>query len=293
MSKLALLLSCLAVGLSGWVASTGPMGSRDRLDRLEADLDELRVLETRLGNVERRVAATTADRPGPVDAPPRRTTAADGALAASGPDASGPAASGPEATAATSPTPVETRIAELAKRLADVEERAKTFDANPNFTTARGGVARALLPRGFVTSMDDAQKQLDLSPSQRAEWDRILADAKRDLDDLRSIPDDEGKTWKQHNEEMLRGLADGSGRIDLGKLMAMRAKKVPGRTETYGEAEARIRTEAKQRMRDPLAPEQQKRFDESHVDALIGGGLGGGTAVTFATSFGDPPKPEK
>lgn len=289
MSKLALVLSCLAVGLSGWVAYTGSTGSRDRLERLEADLDELRVLETRLGNVERRVAASTADRPGPVDAPPLRPTAADGALAGTARDASGP-----DAATATPPTPVETRIAELAKRLADVEEKAKTLEANPTFATARGGVARALMPRGFVTSMDDAQKQLDLSASQRADWDRILADAKRDLDDLRSLPDDEGKTWKQHNDEMLRGLADGSGRIDLGKLMAMRAKKVPGRTETYGEAEARIRTEAKQRMRDPLTPDQQKRFDESHVDALIGGGLGGGTAVTFATSFGDPPKtPDK
>ena len=70
--------------------------------------------------------------------------------------------------------------------------------------------------------------------------------------------------------------------------MALRGKKVPGRTETYGEAEARVRTEAKQRLRDPLTPDQQKKFDESNVDPLIGAGSGP-VAVTFST-FSEPPK---
>ena len=143
--------------------------------------------------------------------------------------------------------------------------------------------------RGFLTTLDDAQKQLDLSASQRADWDRTLAETKRELDDLRSIPDDTGKTWKQHNEDLVRGLTDGSGRIDFTKLKALGDKPVPGRTETYRDAEARIRTQARQRLRDPLTPDQQKKFDESNVDPLIGAG-GGPIAVTFST-FGEPPKP--
>lgn len=282
MQQVALVLSVLAVGLAGWVAYQTSSGPADRLDRVEADLDELRVLETRVANAERRLAEATAARPGPVEAPPPRRD--DGTLAAS-PRAE---AAGGAASAAAAAAPVETRLAELTKRLAAVEEKTKDVEPGSPIGLARSGFARALPPRGFVATLDDAQKQLDLSPTQRADWDRTLAETKRELDDLRSIPDEEGKTWKQHNEDLVRGLSDGSGRFDLSKLMALRGKKVPGRPETYGEAEARIRTQAKQRLRDPLTPDQQKKFDESNVDPLIGAGSGP-VAVTFST-FGEPPK---
>lgn len=282
MQQVALVLSVLAVGLAGWVAYQTSSGPADRLDRIEADLDGLRVLETRVANAERRLAEATAARPGPVEAPPPRRD--DGTLAA----APRVETSGGAASAAGATAPVESRLAELTKRLAAVEEKTKDVEPGAPIPLPRGAMARAFGPRGFVTTLDDAQKQLDLSASQRADWDRTLADAKRELDDLRSIPDDEGKTWKQHNEDLVRGLADGSGRFDLSKLMALRGKKVPGRTETYGEAEARVRTEAKQRLRDPLTPDQQKKFDESNVDPLIGAGSGP-VAVTFST-FSEPPK---
>jgi len=280
--KFALLLSFVAVGLAGWAATRASTAPADRLDRMEADLDELRVLETRLANVERRVTDAAAPRPGPVDAAPPRPPVVDGTLAAS-PRAD----AGPDAPPSS---PVETRIAELTKRLAEVEEKTKAIDPNSAISMSRAAMARALGPRTFVTSLDDAQKQLDLSASQRADWERTLADGKRELDDLRAIPDDQGKTWKQHNEDVIRGLADGSGRIDFSKLMTMRGTKVPGRNETYGEAEARLRTETKRRLRDPLTPDQQKKFDETHIDPLIGGGTGSPVAVTFST-FSDTPKP--
>ncbi len=83
MQKLALLASFVAVGLALWVATRTSNAPADRLDRMEADLDELRVLETRLANVERRVAEAGAPRPGPVDAPLSvRPAVVDGALAA-------------------------------------------------------------------------------------------------------------------------------------------------------------------------------------------------------------------
>ncbi|MBL9086529.1 MAG: Spy/CpxP family protein refolding chaperone [Planctomycetia bacterium] len=283
MQQVALALSVLAVALAGWVALRTSAGPADRLDRVEAELDELRVLETRVANAERRLAEAAASRPGPVEPPPPRGD--DGTLAASPRAAAASGAAGADGAAA----PVESRLAELTKRLAAVEEKTKDVEPGSPVALARGGLARALGPRGFVTTLDDAQKQLDLSATQRADWDRTLAETKRELDDLRSIPDDEGKTWKQHNEDLVRGMADGSGRFDLGKLMALRGKKVPGRNETYGEAEARIRTQAKQRLRDPLTPEQQKKFDESNVDPLIGAG-NGPVAFTFST-FGEPPKP--
>lgn len=287
MQQLAFALSVVALGVAGWVAFRAPSGAEDRLDRVEAELDALRVLETRLSNAERRLADATAARPGPVDAPPR-PAAAEGTLAAS-PRAE--AAVG-AASAGGAAAPVETRLAELTKRLAAVEEKTKDVEPGGALALPRGAVARAFGPRAFLGSLDDAQKQLDLSASQRADWDRTIADAKRELEDLRSIPDDEGKTWKQRNEEATRGLADGSGRLDLSKLLALRGAKVPGRTETYGEAEARIGAQAKKRMRDPLTPDQQKKFDESNVDPLIGAG-GSPFAVTFSTFTDAAKTPEK
>ncbi|MFO0932593.1 MAG: Spy/CpxP family protein refolding chaperone [Planctomycetota bacterium] len=280
MQQVALVLSVLAVGLAGWVAYRTSSGPADRLDRVEAELDELRVLETRLANAERRLVEAAAARPGPVEAPPPRRD--EGTLAASPRAADASGATSAEGAAA----PVETRLAELTKRLAAVEEKTKDVEAGAPLPLPR--MARAFGPRGFLTTLDDAQKQLDLSASQRADWDRTLAETKRELDDLRSIPDDTGKTWKQHNEDLVRGLADGSGRFDFSKLKALGDKPVPGRTETYRDAEARIRTQAKQRLRDPLTPDQQKKFDESNVDPLIGAG-NGPIAVTFST-FGEPPK---
>jgi hypothetical protein len=264
MSKIAVALSFLAVALASWAAWTASHGANERLDRLDAQIDELRVLETRVSHVEAKVSSAAPPPPRPVEGP-RPLARAEAPVA--------PAAA-PTATSVVGAT-----VADLEKRLTAIEEKAKADEAAGARGLARALHGRAAFgPGGVYGSIDDAQEDLDLSPSQRADFERVIADAKRDLEDLHRIPDDEGKTWEQTNQDLRRGFAD--GRFDLGKMMAFRGKKIPGRSETYGEADQRIRSDAKRRLRDTLSLDQQKKLEKAVVDPIFGVGGGPQMSVT-------------
>ena len=272
MDRLATFLSVVAVGLGGYAVVSARGGDAARLERLEADLDALRVLETRIGNLEAKTGTSTAPRP----------VGSTSALAA---DVGLAAAPKPSDERLTPPT-----VEELVRRVAAVEAQQKQAETRVEERLKATEAAVAARParalsfggpdRRIYGSLDDASADLDLSASQKAEWERAIADAKRDLEELRRLPDEEGKTWDQVNQEMMKGLADGTFRIDGSKAMAFRNKTIPGRSETYGQADQRIRTEARRRLKDPLSTEQQAKFDKALVDPLLGGS---GATVAFST----------
>jgi hypothetical protein len=279
---LSIALSAVALGLGGyatWSASRAS-GDGEKIERLEAQIDELRVLGTRIENLESRVGTGMAP-PRPLEPVP---------LAAAPRPAGVAPVPGTTDAKPLDPKTATEMAAAFGKRIEELEEKMKAQESSGRVMRmgAGGGPGGAFFgTKRFYGSMDDAQTDLDLSASQRAGFDRIVADAKRDLEDLRRIPDNEGKTWEQSNQELMKGLTDGSGKFDLSKVMAFRGKTIPGRTETYGQAEARIKTDAKRRLHDELTPDQQTKFDQASVDPLLGGGMGQTMAVSVFSTADD------
>ena len=137
--------------------------------------------------------------------------------------------------------------------------------------------------RGFYATPEDAAKDLELDPAQRSDLDRIVADARRELEDLRRLPDEDGKSYEQIQKEMVEGMRDGAMRFDLGKVIAWNGKTIPGRNETFGAADRRIRENAKARLRETLRPEQQSKLDKATIDPMLGRGGGPGMVMSFST----------
>ncbi len=242
-----------------------------RVDALTARVNEairrLEALERQPAPLSpREASAPAATAPGPGLAPASSPSAATARV--------------PDKGTAAPPT-----IEDLAARVSAIEEARKNDEKAGTVRFARGPGAGP-----FLTSTDSAQKELDLTDGQKAEWDRIVGDARRDMDALRKTPDDEGKTWEQVQKEMsaevMASALGGGGtgvRFDLGKLVAYREKTIPGRSETYGQAETRIREDAKKRMKDTLTTDQVPKFEKAIVDPMLGGGFGPATAISFGT----------
>ncbi len=187
-------------------------------------------------------------------------------------------------------------LAEIDRRLAALESARTEAEAVMGQTVDPIAPPDFLSPK-FYGSVDDAAKDMALSEGQKRDFERISEDAKREVADLRKIPDEEGKTWDDVQKETFK--MDGNVfHLDTSKVAAFREKTVPGRVESFGAADRRIRDGAKRRMRDLLTPEQREKFDKAHVDPLTGGNGGGLGDMSFSivTDMSDfvpePPVPE-
>ena len=281
MSKVAVVLSVLALGGSGYTAwKTGVFscasGTCDR-----AEPDEVATLTARVRALEDQLAATV-HAPQPLSAPRAASADASGLASAPKPLAVPPAATGPTSTADV--------IAALEKRLATLEETEQNRPKMAEFTAGDGGPGPqiAFTSPKMYGSVADAVKDLDLSPRQKDDFDRAVADARRDMDELKKIPDSDGKTWEDIEKGAMPKAGDGFGSLDLGALIGFPSRKIPGRTETFGQAQKRIQDGAKTRMRDTLTPDQQKKFAKAHVDPLLGSSGGG---AMFSFDFATPDDP--
>jgi hypothetical protein len=280
MSKFAVALSVLALGGSGYTAwKTGVLPclsggcSSGGCDRVEAD--DVATLSARIRVLEDQLALAKAPAPLPA---PRGDASADSTGLASAPKPlpTPPSSSGPAPTAEV--------IAALEKRLATLEESDKGRPHAVEFGAGDGGTMPQIAfhtPKMYG-SVADAAKDLDLSPRQKDDFERAVADAKRELEDLKKIPDSDGKTWNDIEKDAMPKPGEGPMSIDIGALMGFPSRKIPGRTETFGQAQRRIQAAAKQRMSDTLTPDQQKKFSKAHVDPMLGGS--GGAMISFATS---------
>ena len=277
MAKLALLLSLLAACLSGYAAWSSCEAGKD----LRAQIDANGVLAGRIADLE-----AAAARRGPVALP---------LLAAAPEGTAGPAAA-PSAALAGRPAAPAT-VADLERRLADLEKKEKEYaelvakwkGAGADGVVPAPQVATELMGANMpaiYNTVEDAEKHLGLSPSQKAEFERATEESKRDIEQLKKVPDDEGKTWAEVEKDVVK-IDGGSISFDGTKLQAFREKLVPGRNESFGAAERRIADGAKKRMRDALTPDQQGKFDKAVMPGLVGngGGFGGIGDIMFSTGF--------
>ncbi len=265
MDKLALVLAVAAVALAGWTAfGAGHSAGTDveRLDSLDASVSELTAsiasLEKRIGEI------------------PSAAMVGNGGM--TGDDA------GLEGN--VRPATMSDRVAELEKTVKDQNERLASMQDQVD---KQPGAGRFISPRHsiFFRSVDDAAKQLELDPGQRAQMDRIIESTKRELEDLYNTPNDEGKTWAEMKKFNLKKLTSGDASdgivaftSNFAKIAKFKKTKIPGSNETFGEAETRIKNLAKENIGETLNQEQKEKWDNAHTDHLVGGG---GSSMTFSS----------
>jgi hypothetical protein len=263
MAKFALPLAVVSLALAGWLAL-----------EVSSLRDEVRTLSTvpSVGPAREEAAA-----PPPIVRAEPASPAADAA-----PDTSGSAPGAALRGVALEP-------AEMSRRLTALEEKVQGYEAG--FAKWKERAASGEMPRvhfqapRFIHDLDSAAKELGLDERQKASLGQVVDDSKRELERLHTTPNDEGLTWKEAGKIKFEGNADG-GIIAFGgnmeKMEKFRNSKVPGSNETYGEADKRIRRQAKENARRILTPEQQKTFDSSMTDPLFGG-MGGDMSVAFSS----------
>ncbi|MGE0193492.1 MAG: hypothetical protein AB7T63_15790 [Planctomycetota bacterium] len=268
MQHLALVIAVAALAVAGWTYLERPSAPAAEVDaagtgalesRLEALADEIRALREQRGPLAGRPVPTAARGPG--------LTAPEPA----------PAGTRAEVVQGT----IEERLAELESWREDREEADRDAAAVPHFRS---------MQRKMITDADSAQKALDLSASQRADLERIIDDTRLEIDRLMDTPDEDGVTLRSLQKDTGVSIS-GGGSIDMskilanaGKVQAFKNRTIPGRNETYAQAENRIRDDAKRRIRDSLTEEQRGKYDNSFSEPLIPrAGTGGAISVAFAT----------
>jgi len=276
MSKFALVLALLAAALGLWQM----LENQAMREEVRALQEEHTSTLAKLAGLERARAASSV------------TLAAPGArLAASSvPPRGTDTPRGPRLVAkAASPAVLAEAVRDLQSRVAKQEEKVEEVAAQVEDNEEK---PPRFFRRKFLRSVADAAKVLDLSATQRADLERVTEYAKQDIGDLYAIPNDEGKTLADVSKPVKIG-GEGAGiammMSNFGKIQQFKSSKVPGRSETYAEAESRIRSEAKTDARDLLTPDQQKTWDDSTPDALFGPSTGSAmiSVTSFATSSDD------
>ena len=273
---MGLVLSLASVGLAGYAIWT--MSDNARAAQMREGTEA--ALEARLAALEATLkppagAHAPALAPAPTShgaATPHARVQGEGAAPAPGSATSGAPATLPD---------VAQRVAALEQQLKAALETA-VAPAQQEVTMPQG----AEVATTWYGSVDDVAKGLALTAPQKADFERAVLGAKLEIDQLHKVPDESGKTWEQ---AMKDGVSVENGNIsyDGSKIQAFREKVIPGRNESFGAADRRLRAEAKQRMRESLSRDQQDKFDKSHVDGLLpGGDAGDGGFMTMFTSFG-------
>jgi hypothetical protein len=266
-------LAVLAVGVAGY-AAWQVQTQDERLGRLEQGV---RDVQGGVTSLEARLDATLGGRFAQPDAmvATRRAEGApdesgvDGGLATRAPATPQERLAALEATVATQ----RDTIAEL-KKEADAERSARS-------TAQRGMNER------FYFDLDSAAKSLGLSERQKADMGDLIEAGKRDLADLYAIPSDDGVTWADLRKPIRASVGgDGGGLTfsmpDFQKIEKLKRSRIPGSSETFGQAEERIKERSFGEMRNLLTPEQTKKWDQAHKDNLLGAG-GGGASIAFVS----------
>ncbi|MFO0932592.1 MAG: hypothetical protein U1E39_07770 [Planctomycetota bacterium] len=276
MRNFTFVLALLAFGAAAFAFLVARDASHAARDRGDVDAS----FEQRIAALEQSVKERESARPGPVASPALGGTAAPRPLAGSAPDAG--AAADPAGGAKPAPE-LERRLAELEKRLATAAASG-VESSTPVAVDLPGPVG----PTTWIGSLDDAAKTFELSGGQKADMERILSDARRDVDDLRKTPDEAGVTWAAVEKDMVR-MENGALFFDAGKLSAFREKIMPGRNESFGSAMRRIREDAARRLKETLTPTQREKWDKAQTGGLLPGSDDAGFGiVSFGTTVTVP-----
>lgn len=184
------------------------------------------------------------------------------------------------------------RLAALEKRVAEQDEALAKMESEKGTEAAALGTAGKAL-RGwsrdnFYGNLDMAAKSLELNDSQKTDMQDVLDRANRELEDLYAIENDEGVTWKEvRKPKMVEGSGFSFAMPDMKKIAAFKKSRIPGSSETFGEAQQRIRKDAFARMRNVLTPDQAKKWDKAHKHGLLDGGRGVVSSVAFVGMSSD------
>ncbi|MHC5010516.1 MAG: hypothetical protein ACYTG6_06120, partial [Planctomycetota bacterium] len=188
---------------------------------------------------------------------------------------------------AADPVVLARAVRDLRERMADQEQ---TIESLREQVASQPTAPRQVHYRqpNVIHDVDSAVRELDLDGGQQAELERIVDYTKRRIEDLRLIPNAEGKTWVDVSRNRRRVAAGEAGDFALlvsnfAEINEFRNSTVPGTDETYGEAERRIRNEGKADVRRMLTPEQEKTWDDAHTDGLFGSQQAGIVSFAIAT----------
>ena len=263
MSKLATILALAALAVGGYALSlTG-----DKDDRIESLIQANDDLQNKLIAVEARLDAEV----GGAGSGPFMTTEATAPTGSAETEA--PAVTSGLATRKAT-TPLD-RLVQLEKTVAaQNEELAKMRERETELASANQPVQRHM-PDNFYGNLDMAAKALELDERQKTDLQDAVDRGRRELDDLYAIESDGGETWDQiRKPRMLEGGGFSIAMPDMGKIEKFKKGRIPGSSETFGEAEKRLRDAAFGRMRNVLTPEQAKKWDKAHKEPLLRGGNG-------------------
>lgn len=262
MNKLVLLMAAVALAVAGWTA----YGSSDRDARLGALERGVEDVQGSLHGIEARLAdLARGTRP-----PPSMLTAAGGT------DAVVETAAAELATRA--PATPDERLAALEKTVAEQRDTIARLAEEKEAADKAANAVRRYLPDAFYPNLDAAAKSLQLSERQKADLQDVIDIAKRQLDDLYGTENDDGVTWKEVRKPKAASLS-GEGGItialpDFGRIEKFKKSRIPGSSETFGQAEKRIKDDAFHEMRNLLTPAQTKKWDKAHKDGLLGRATG-------------------
>ena len=273
-SAFSFALALLATAASAFAVVTTLSLSKDVRERPGTEGS----LESRVTAVEQALAARDRASAAPAALSPSSSSSA---AATSGAATGGPAtlAGGGHAT---SPADLDRRLAAIEKKLHEREADGAAAAA-PAQVVDRD-LSGAVPAPTFLGSVDDAAKHLELTSAQRAEFERVIDDAKREVDTIRKTPDDTGATWEKVEKDVVR-MENGAITFDGTKMAAFREKVMPGRSESFGGAMRRVRENAFSRLKSALSPAQQEKFGKTANDGLIPGAGGGDLVGLGSFSF--------
>lgn len=143
--------------------------------------------------------------------------------------------------------------------------------ARPEFKPTKISVSALLAPADRLrwTSLDEATEGLGLSEGQRDAWTRTLDDARRELDDLRHVPNAEGRTWHTVACATYEGRGELHCAVKKAHALASFITSELNGGETYVEARRRLLDTYMDRLRSDLTPQQQVVFDVYDIDSLM------------------------
>lgn len=122
------------------------------------------------------------------------------------------------------------------------------------------------------STLEGAARDLELSAAQRVSWGRTIEDARRDMDDLRHVPNAEGSSWHDvMTAARPQHAGDISGALAMGEALATFFTSELNGGETFVAARRRILTSYKDRLRADLQPAQVETFLAYDVEPLLEG----------------------
>jgi len=175
----------------------------------------------------------------------------------------------------------------LEERLARLERKVRKEAVARSPAKARPYRLYGGRRRMYARSMDDLARTLHLTSTQRVRVQSAVERGRERIEAVLKIPDETGKSPYERRQEQRKKLdeavrAGKAGTIFsfAGNLLAEKTKKIPGRNESYGQAIDRIKKETREEIGGALSTDQEKSFQDTNIDPLIGA-QGSTGAVSF------------